>query len=97
VWLGRLLAEVLNKEAKEDVLRVDNKYAISLIKNPVLNDRSRHIDTRYNLIRDYEANGQIKMQFIRTDEQLGDIFTKSLSRVKFQEVYTKIGLCNSTG
>jgi hypothetical protein len=66
--VGRLLTEVLNREVKEVVLRADNKSAISLIKNLVLNDRSRHIDTRYHLIRDYEANGQIKVQFIRTDE-----------------------------
>jgi hypothetical protein len=52
MWLGRLLAEILNKEVREVVLWVDNKSAISLIKNPVLNDRSRHIDTRYHLIRD---------------------------------------------
>jgi hypothetical protein len=51
VWLGRLLAEILNK-VREVVLRVDNKSAISLIKNLVLNDRSRHIDARYHLIRD---------------------------------------------
>jgi hypothetical protein len=97
VWLSRLLTEILNKEIKEVVLKVDNKSAISLIRNPVLNDRSRHIDTRYHLIRDYEANGQIKVQFIRTDEQLGDILTKSLSRVRFQELCTKIGLCISLG
>jgi hypothetical protein len=66
--VGRLLTEVLNREVKEVVLRADNKSAISLIKNLVLNDRSKHIDTRYHLIRDYEANGQIKVQFIRTDE-----------------------------
>jgi hypothetical protein len=75
VWLGRLLAEILNKELREGMLRVDNKSAISLIRNLLLNDGSRHIDTRYHLTRDYEASGQIKVQFIRTDEQLGNIFT----------------------
>jgi hypothetical protein len=58
---------------------------------------SRHIDTRYHLIKDYEASGQIKVQFIRTDEQSGDIFTKPLNRMKFQKLCIKIGLCISTG
>jgi hypothetical protein len=97
VWLSRLLTEILNKDIREVVLKVDNKSAISLIRNPILNGRSRHIDTRYHLIRDYEANGQIKVQFIRTDEQLSDILTKSLSRVRFQELCTKIGLCILSG
>jgi hypothetical protein len=49
-----------------------------------------HIDTRFHLIKEYEANGQIHMEFTRTDEQLGDVLTKSLSRVKFQELCSKI-------
>jgi hypothetical protein len=45
VWLARLLSEILNRKVERSVLRVDNKSAISLIKNPALNDHSRHIDT----------------------------------------------------
>jgi hypothetical protein len=92
VWLAQLLTEILDREIERPVLKVDNKSAISFIKNPVLNERSRHIDTRFHLIREYEAGGQISVQFIRTEEQLGDILTKSLSRVKFQELCVKIGL-----
>jgi hypothetical protein len=92
VWLARLMFEVLEREVDRPNLRVDNKSAISLIRNPMLNDRSRHLDTRFHLIREYEANGQISVQFIGTDEQLGDILTKSLSRVKFQELRMKIGV-----
>jgi hypothetical protein len=58
----------------------------------MLNDHSRHIDTRFHLIRDYEANGQICVKFIRTEDRLGDLFTKSLNRVKFQDFSDKVGL-----
>jgi hypothetical protein len=68
VWLARLMSEILNREQGSSVLLIDNKSAISVIKNPILNDRSRHIDVRYHLIREYEANGQIKVQFIKTGE-----------------------------
>jgi hypothetical protein len=51
VWLACLLTEILKKELETPVLWVDNKSAISLVKNPVLNDHSRHIDTRFHLIR----------------------------------------------
>jgi hypothetical protein len=46
------------------VLKVDNKSTISLVKNPLLNERSRHIHTRYHLIREYELTGRISVQFI---------------------------------
>jgi hypothetical protein len=71
VWLVRLLGEILDREIGRPVLHVDNKSAISLVKNPVLNERTRHIDTRFHLIMVYEANDQISVSFIRTDEQLG--------------------------
>jgi hypothetical protein len=85
VWLARLLAEISGSAVSKPVLRVDNKSAISLIKNPVHHDRSKHIDTRFHLIREY-ANS------IRTEEQLGDILTKPLGKLKFRELCMKIGL-----
>ncbi|XP_034569874.1 secreted RxLR effector protein 161-like [Setaria viridis] len=83
VWMARLLAEILNTVVSRPVLRVDNKSTISLVKNPVHHDRSKHIDTRFHLIRDYAQNGHIEVKFIRTDEQLGDVLTKPLCKTKF--------------
>jgi hypothetical protein len=34
----------------------------------------------------------IKVDFVRTKDQLGYIFTKSLSRVKFEELWPRIGV-----
>jgi hypothetical protein len=34
----------------------------------------------------------MKVEFIRSKEQLGDILTKPLDRVKFLELHAKIGL-----
>jgi hypothetical protein len=96
VWLGRLLSEIVGKEIGRPMLKIDNKSAISLVKNPVLNDRSKHIDTGYHLIRDYEANGRIEVAFVRTEEQLADILTKSFYRVRFQELSLKIGMVDQS-
>jgi hypothetical protein len=54
VWLARLLSELKDSEVRVLVLRVDNMSTISLIKTPVHHDRSKHIDVRYHLIREYE-------------------------------------------
>jgi hypothetical protein len=97
IWLARLLTEMLNKEIERPVLKIDNKSAISTIKKPVLNDRSRHIDTRFHLIREHEATGQVGVEFIGTKDQLGDIFTKSLSRIRFLELTLKVGVYSVSG
>jgi hypothetical protein len=93
VWLARVLAEILGTKISKPVIRVDNKSAISLIKNPVHHDRSKHIETKYHAIRDYVQKGQIEVKFIRTNEQLGDVLTKPLCKTKFEELCSQIGLC----
>jgi hypothetical protein len=79
-------------EVEMPVLKVDNKSTISLIKNPVHHDRSKHIDVRFHLIREYVNSGQIEVEFIGTNDQLGDILTKPLGASKFKDLCSKIGL-----
>ena len=90
--MARLLADLLNVEARAPTLRVDNKSAISLIKNPVHHDRTKHIDVKYHYVRECAEGGLIDVQFIGTAEQLGDILTKALGRLKYEELKSKIGL-----
>jgi hypothetical protein len=49
VWIARLLSELKDSEISVPVLRIDNKSTISLVKNPVHHDRSKHIDVRFHL------------------------------------------------
>lgn len=92
IWLARLLGELQNKRAELITLKVDNKSAISLCKNPVFHDRSKHIDTRYHFIRECVEDGRVKVEYIGTNGQLADILTKALGRVKFQEMRAAIGV-----
>ena len=84
------MEELIGREGDPPMLSVDNKATISLIKNSVLHDRSKHIEIRFHYIRECVDRGLIKINFNRTKEQLGDIFTKSLARVKFEELHSKI-------
>ena len=74
------------------MLYVDNKATLSLIKNLVLHDRSKHIEIRFHYIRECADQGLIKIDFIRTEQQLGDIVTMSLAWIKFEELRSKIGV-----
>jgi hypothetical protein len=59
IWLARLLGDFTGEGPKAAKLRVDNKSAISLIKNPVDHDRSKHIDLRFHFIRECMEKKQI--------------------------------------
>ncbi|CAA6656934.1 unnamed protein product [Spirodela intermedia] len=73
VWLARVLAEVHGSAPSVPMLKVDNKFAIALIKNSVLHGHSKHIEVKYHLVRESAEKGQINMEFIRSEEQLGDV------------------------
>ena len=87
-----LLAYLLGEDSVQVVLKVDNQSAISLSKNPVHHDRSKHIDLRYHFIRDCVELGKVNVEHLRTENQLADILTKSLGRVKFHEMKEKMGM-----
>jgi hypothetical protein len=92
-----VLAEVQGSAPSTPLLRVDNKSAIELIKNPVLHGQSKHIEVKYHLVWKSIENGQINMEFIRSEEQLSDILTKPLDKIKFLKLRTKIGLIDVDG
>jgi hypothetical protein len=58
--------------------------------------RSQHIEIRYHFIRDYVQRGAVELQFISTDEQVADIFTKALGRGKFVPFIDKLGVVRNT-
>jgi hypothetical protein len=97
LWLARVLVEVQGSASSTPLLRVDNKSIIALIKNLVLYGQSKHIEVKYHLVRESIENGRIKVEFIRSEEQPGDILTKPLGRIKFMELCTKIGLIKVDG
>jgi hypothetical protein len=73
-------------------LKIDNQAAISLCKNSVHHERSKHIDVRFHYIRECVEEGMIKVQHVNTNDQLADILTKSLGKQKFIEMRKKVGV-----
>ena len=66
-----------------------------MIKNPVLSGQSKHIEVKYHLVRESAEQGKIEVGEVRTDDQLADILTKALGRIKFQEMRMKIGMIDT--
>jgi hypothetical protein len=92
LWLARLLGDLLGRDAEAVELRVDSKSALALAKNYVFHERSKHIWVRYHFIRSCLEEGSVRDNYINTQDQLADFLTKSLGRVKFQELRARIGM-----
>ena len=70
----------------------DNQSRIKLSKNLVFHDKSKHIKVRYHYIRDIVEKGVVKLQYLATDEQVADVLTKPLSKVKLEYFREKLGV-----
>jgi hypothetical protein len=92
VWLRGLLEITGGEEAAPPALKVDNQPAIALAKNPVLHDRSKHIDVKFHFLRSCVDEGKIVIEFVDTNRQLADILTKSLGRLCFSVMKKMIGM-----
>jgi len=86
---AKLLMQLLNDMTKgitnrSVILNVDNQSAIELSKNPVLHQRSKHIDIKYHFIRSEVEKGFIQPKYIPSEDNIADMFTKSLSTIKLK-------------
>lgn len=80
------LCEFLNMKVKLPIqVMVDNVGAIFLSQNQSVNQRTRHIDVRYHFLREHVENGTIEVNFVRSEDNIADLFTKNVGI----EVYKK--------
>ena len=63
----------------------DNQAAVQITHNDVNHDRTKHIAIRHLAVRDSINNKQIDVKWLRTDQQIADIFTKSLNFPQFNQ------------
>ena len=94
-WLTYLLA-CFDIPPKECLLHIDNKSTIQLAKDPVFHSRSKHIELRYYFLRDMVLQGHIRLRHVPTEQNLADIFTKSLGRQAHEKLSFLLGLSPTT-
>nr|GEU99311.1 zinc finger, CCHC-type [Tanacetum cinerariifolium] len=83
LWLKRLLSKLTDSQEEKVTIQVDNKSAISLMKNLVFHGRSKHIATNYHFIRECVERKDIQVEFVNGEYQKADILTKALPKIKF--------------
>ena len=63
---------------------MDNKSTITLAKNSVFHDRSKCIETKYHFIRQCIENMHVEFEYVKSLDQIADIFTKPLKYDTFK-------------
>lgn len=91
VWFRSLMDDLLN-QYKQPTLMVDNESAIKLIKNPEMHRRTKHIDVKFHFIREKFEEKLFTIQSVPSEQQIADIFTKPLAKVRFAKLRKEMSL-----
>ncbi|GLI66562.1 hypothetical protein VaNZ11_010446, partial [Volvox africanus] len=91
LWIRKLLYDL---GMEQECVRIwdDNQGALSLIKNPVSSERSRHIDVAHHFVRERTERGEVKFDYCPTESMVADVMTKPLADKKFAEFRTAMGV-----
>ena len=71
-----MVNELLPIKLKPAIVKNDNQGALSLVKNPVKYSKTKHIDIRYHYVRECYNDGKIVIDYVPSEDNIADIFTK---------------------
>ncbi|CAJ2634371.1 unnamed protein product [Trifolium pratense] len=92
VWPESLLEELKISYVKPMRLNADNKFVISLAKNPIAHGWSKHIKTKYHFLRDQVSKEKLTVVHCRTNVQVADSLTKPMRSDRFKELRNMLGI-----
>ena len=70
----------------------DNTSAINISKNPVMHSKTKHIPIKFHFLREQVMFKVIKLEYIGTNDQIADIFTKPLPKSQFENLRDQLGV-----
>ena len=90
IYLRRLMGDLGYVQQDGTLIYEDNQGCIALTENPVQHKRSKHIDIKHHFTREKVVSGEIRLQYIPTQDQLADLLTKPLERVRVEALRNRV-------
>jgi hypothetical protein len=89
-WTQNLLSEMGIPILSPTVVYQDNMSTIKLIHHKGNEARTKHIDLRYNVIREFLQKQKIIVKYLPTEYMIADMLTKPLSGLLFSRLSTRL-------
>lgn len=94
-WTIRLMEELGVCNLKSVTLHYENMYALNIAHNPIVHNRTNHIEIDYHFAREKVMDGLLQLTYLPTSNQLVGVFTKILPSSQFQTLLSKLGMCST--
>ncbi|KAI5312002.1 hypothetical protein L3X38_041175 [Prunus dulcis] len=77
-WIRQVLLDLKLFLPNAPTMYCDNLSALALSSNPVYHSRIKHLDIDFHFVREKVQRKDLIVQYIPTEEQIADVFTKGL-------------------
>jgi hypothetical protein len=76
--MKQILTDIQVEYDKPIPIYFDNTITIGISKNSVMHSKMKHISIKYHFLQEQVAKKNIRVEYVGTNEQVVDIFTKPL-------------------
>jgi hypothetical protein len=92
-WVQQLLAEIGFSPRTATTLHIDNTSSICMIETPdQVTNHTKHINIAYHWIREEVQKQTILPEYVPSDKNLSDIFTKGFHAPRHKELIHALGM-----
>ena len=96
IWLRQVLTDIGHSPLSSTPLRCDNQSAISLAKDYVQHNKSKHIVVHYHYIQYKVRKGTIMIEHCPSYQMIADILTKGLNESRFIHLRSELGVTSGS-
>ena len=83
-----------HEQTEATKIMCDNSSAVSISKNQVFHGRTKNIQIKFYFIRKVKQSNELLLVHCSYENQLADIFTKSLPKERFEDLRQRIDVCH---
>jgi hypothetical protein len=91
-WMHAWMTEVGMEQELPGILHCDNCGTVDLTKTMKSHSKVKHIDIRHHYIWELIQKGELKVDFIRGNENPADLFTKPLPRLAHEGYLAQLNI-----
>lgn len=76
------------------VHHIRGQQDIRISEEPREHQRTKHIDVRFMYMRDLFSEKKVQLKYIKSEDQIADVFTKPLLKSRFLKMCKLLGMIN---